>query len=249
VDWEYKERTDWCVEQLRQHNAGIIIADQGWLSHYLIQTNRCVDLHHASWLSIMPVRFQLWFADPVFAHQTALAMTHLMQMPAYAWIEEVAFSKGKACPPPEPGSERIDLADMRGLFCIWGGLSAIAVLMALANRVALELAKRRRKGDDGEANSTAQDGVAIGIDGLPGPHPELDQFATDGQMLRYLVSRIDNMNFNQAEMKVQQAEMKQDIKENLWKKGLEKLRLSSGEGGLESPRESPRESPQDGVKA
>ena len=75
-------------------------------------------------------------------------------------------------------------------------------------------------------------------------HP--DSFATEGEMLRYLISKIDGMKGEQHEMKVAQTELVQGQKRMagaLWKKASTSMRdvvEQSRRSDPDSPMNSPR---------
>jgi len=177
-DWQYLERSDWCANALRRRDADIWVSSQAWVQNYLISFNQCTDLHRAEWFEVFPKRVYLWLADADFAHQISLAINHIQSPPIHTWLEQDAFQYGKVCTATESKSASIDAPSMSGLFIIWGAITALAVVIACALRMRRDC-------------PSAGDGGDLGVEEAV---ESVDSFATDGEMLRYLIRKIDAMS-------------------------------------------------------
>ena len=180
ADWEFTKRRHWCAEALRKGICDIFIDDAVALQKYLFESNNCVDLRRADWLDFLPRRFHLFAPNAVFAKRLSLAYLHVAMSPLLMRLEQDHYHAGKSCPAPSADSDKIDVEGLSGLFLAWAVTSVFAVGIAACLRGTATHARVNVKDPKG------------GTDEDPDAAPS--HLATEGEMLRYLIKRVDQMS-------------------------------------------------------
>jgi hypothetical protein len=193
VDVTVSDQRQFCHQQVSEKKADIWIDDYSAQNFYLLGNKHCSSLALSQSISLMPNRvgFALSVSNQDLATQMSQAIVWLEKQQVYKDLGQEMFRWGQACPLVESSdTAQVDIGSMGGLFVVCGALAGVSLLVGIA------VAARQR-------SSWFKHGV-----------DELDHSATEGEMLRALLRKVDGLQSyieNPGQAVVSQAASKRSI--------------------------------------
>jgi len=165
---------------IREQSCSVMVAPKHHLRHY--RQRNCHDMELQPDISYGHFGVYLQLAsqesDRAFLHNLTMTLLWLQNQPAYTSLACDMLGLGESCHYDQSEDadaselEQITLQSQIGLFVICGVIAGIAVILALAKRW-----RGYTRGSDGD-KFKAQDEL-------------VESYATDGEMLRMLLERVD----------------------------------------------------------
>jgi len=151
----------------------IWIEDYSANNFYLLAQKHCSSLAFSQGISLVPRRvgFALSAGNQDLAAQMSQAVVWLEKQQVYKDLGQEIFRLGEACPLVESSNTaQIDISSMGGLFVVSGMLAGLSLLAAFAVAAKQRSSRNKYGADD-----------------------ELDHSATEGEMLRALLRKVDGL--------------------------------------------------------
>lgn len=163
--FDMPSRKEWCREQLNKGGCDIWLHDEAILHRELL--SNCSSREKAEFVKVLTIMYGFVSADRVNAANLSTGLMALTNMKEMTTIKTKYFGIGRTCPADSSDSDAINVEMMAGVYIIYATVMGVAVLMALMLRAKYLL--------------------------VPHGNDELDHTATDGQMLRTLLNKMDQL--------------------------------------------------------
>eukprot|EP01062_Namystynia_karyoxenos_P020908 TRINITY_DN17931_c0_g1_i1.p1 TRINITY_DN17931_c0_g1~~TRINITY_DN17931_c0_g1_i1.p1 ORF type:complete len:530 (+),score=116.54 TRINITY_DN17931_c0_g1_i1:122-1711(+) len=168
----YDEQVRWCHSALKDRRADVFIQDVAVLREYLLR--HCGDLVHVSTIHLIPQLgvLRLRRSDQALAANLSAAIVHFISSPEHQAMMAETFAIGRTCPDTSAGdTSQVDIDSQGGMFIITCGGAALAVVVALLERL-YQLA-------GGPVDPDSEENL-----GVP---------TTEGEMLQLVLRRLEDL--------------------------------------------------------